>query len=80
VIFIAVFIALVIALNLVVSFFDNKYNLRIDLTETQIYSMSPEVDQAFKIALGDKYSSFDITITFCAAQICSTITILKTQR
>lgn len=66
VVFIAVFIALVIALNLVVSFLDAKYDLKIDVTENQMYSVGPEVDKALRTALGDKYSTFDITITFCA--------------
>ncbi|NCA67332.1 MAG: hypothetical protein EOM87_04630 [Clostridia bacterium] len=63
--FITVFVALVIALNLMVSYFDGKYNLRIDLTENQLYAVGPAVDEAMKVALGDKYSDFDITISFC---------------
>ncbi len=66
VVFVAVFIALVIGFNLVVSFLDAKYNLRIDLTKSQIYMVSQASDDALKVALGDKYSTFDITITFCA--------------
>ncbi len=66
VVFITVFVALVIALNLVVSFFDSKYNLKIDLTKNQLYSVGPAVDEALKTALGDKYMGFDITITFCS--------------
>ncbi|MDD4124869.1 MAG: Gldg family protein [Eubacteriales bacterium] len=65
VIFIAVFVALVIALNLVVSFLDSKYNLKIDLTENQLYTVGSVVDETLKTALGDKYSDFDLTITFC---------------
>lgn len=66
VIFICVFVALVIAVNLVVSVIDDKFDLRYDITEEQFYSLSAETDQALKIALGNRYSDFDITITFCA--------------
>lgn len=65
VVFIAVFVALVIGLNLVVSFLDAKYDLRIDLTENKLYTIGPDVDKTLKTALGDKYTNFDLTITFC---------------
>lgn len=68
VVFIAVTVALVIALNLIVSFLDRKYDWRFDLTENQLYSLSEATDETLKTALGDKYSDFDITITFCAAR------------
>ena len=66
--FICAFIALVIALNLFVTFFDEKYDWRFDLTDNNMYSLSGQTDEALRIALGDKYSSFDITITFCASR------------
>ncbi len=66
--FICAFIALVIALNLFVTLFDEKYDWRFDLTENHMYSLSDETDKALRIALGDKYSAFDITITFCASR------------
>ena len=66
--FICAFIALVIALNLLVTFFGNKYDWRFDLTENNMYSLSDQTDEALRIALGEKYPSFDITITFCASK------------
>lgn len=68
VVFIAVAVALVIALNLMVSFLDSKYDWRFDLTESRLYSLSDATDETLKTALGDKYADFDITITFCAAR------------
>ena len=68
VVFIAVVVALIIALNLVVSFLDRKYDWRFDLTESKLYSLSDATDETLQKALGDKYADFDITITFCAAR------------
>ena len=68
VVFIAVAVALVIALNLIVSFLDSKYDWRFDLTQSQLYSLSDATDETLKTALGDKYADFDITVTFCAAR------------
>lgn len=36
-----VFIALIIGVNLIVSSLDASFNLRVDLTETELYSISP---------------------------------------
>ena len=46
VVFTVVFIALVIGVNLIVSALDTSFNLRVDLTETELYSISPETDVA----------------------------------
>jgi len=68
VIFIAVVVAIVIALNAIVSILDRKYDWRFDLTKNQLYSLSEATDETLKKALDDKYAAFDITITFCAAR------------
>ena len=50
-----VFIALIIGVNLIVSSLDASFNLRVDLTETELYSISPETDVALRAGLGDNY-------------------------
>lgn len=62
--FTVVFIALVIGVNLIVSALDTSFNLRVDLTETELYSISPETDVALRAGLGDNYESFKVTIKF----------------
>ena len=64
VVFTVVFIALVIGVNLIVSALDTSFNLRVDLTETELYSISPETDVALRAGLGDNYESFKVTIKF----------------
>ena len=64
VVFTVVFIALVIGVNLIVSALDTSFNLRVDLTETELYSISPETDVALRAGLGDHYESFKVTIKF----------------
>lgn len=65
-IFTAVFVVLIIAINLIMTSVDNKVGLKIDLTSKQLYSISGETDTALQIGLGDAYSSFDVTIYFLA--------------
>lgn len=59
-----VFIALIIGVNLIVSSLDASFNLRVDLTETELYSISPETDVALRAGLGDNYETFKVTIKF----------------
>ena len=66
VVFTVLFIAMIIVLNLIVTSIDEKVGLRIDLTQTQLYSISEDTDTALRVGLGDEYDSFDVTIYFLA--------------
>ncbi len=67
VVFTVVFIALAVILNLIVTSLDEKLGLSVDLTKTQLYSISEDTDTALKIGLGEEeYKNFDITIYFLA--------------
>ena len=66
VVFTIVFIALVIALNLIVTSLDDKVGLKIDLTSEKLYSISSDTDTALRVGLGDAYEDFDVTIYFLA--------------
>ena len=53
VVFTVLFIAMIIVLNLIVTSIDEKVGLRIDLTQTQLYSISEDTDTALRVGLGD---------------------------
>ena len=64
VVFTAVFVALIIGLNLVISAFDVTHIFSIDLTDEEFYSISSESVEYLE-SLG---SDFQVTVHFCCAQ------------
>ncbi|MBQ3866019.1 MAG: Gldg family protein, partial [Clostridia bacterium] len=71
-VFVVVFIAAVILLNAVISAIDSKYNLYVDLTEDQLFTIRESTVESVRQELDDYKTAtgqnFTITITFLRAR------------